>query len=274
MDKRRGKRRKRKLDESKSTTLSIPELLEKEHGPNFVMDSLPPETRATLAAFAAPGAPADKIPLAAGDSLAERVRHPSHMGTLAEVEYPNFRELEASAPTTWAAHRANSAKWQAELEANIVSGRKAFVSGNLGVLLDTLINCGHRDGCLFGFLSEHPDHWVAIPRWTLSALTVLAAETLPGIRAQQRGKHAKWYAGWKQDQIDYARWKAVRELREQGVPFTDGKVYEAARWGLDPDGAPGVDAVRRSYLLVQKRMKTQPSRYFHLDYGRAMNPQD
>jgi hypothetical protein len=196
------------------------------------------------------------------------------MGALAEVEYPNLRELETSAPVSWAKHRESSAKWQVELESSIASGRRAFAAGNLGVLLDTLIHCTQRDGCLFGFLSKHPDHWVAIPRWALDALTVLAAETLPTIRTQPRGKHAKWHATWRQDQIDYARWKAVRELREHRVPFTDGRVYEEATHRLDLEAAGGADAVRRSYQLVQKRVKTQPSRYFRLDYGRAMNPQD
>lgn len=237
-----------------------------------LFDALSPASRATLAAVAVPGAPAEALNLAAGATLSERMRTPSLLGASTEADWPNIREAESRAPTLWAKHREQRAKWRLELEGKISDCRPAFVQGNLGALLDALIHCAHRDDCLFGILSKHGEHWVELPRWAVDALSVLAAEIIPMIRGQATGQHARWLRSWKQDQTDFARWKAVKELREHKIPFTDGRVYEEAARYLDEAFGGGSDSVRRSYLRVQKRMKSQPGRYISLDYVRAMNP--
>ncbi len=240
----------------------------------LILDALSPESRAVLAQEATPGAPAENLRLAAGDSLFERVRRPAKYRGSEEDDYPNLRETELNAPVLWAEYRGKQAKWRAELEAEIPEKRDVFAAGNLGALLDTLIACSHRDGCLFGRLTGHRDHWIAIPRWALDALTVLVAETIPTIRAAGKGKHSRWLASWKQDQIDYERWRVVKMLREHQVRFTDGEVYEKAASWLQPDDTGGAEAVRSSYRKVQKRMKSQPSRYAPLKYGRVLNRTD
>ena len=239
-----------------------------------ILDGLSPDARATLAKYAVSGAPAEKLPLAAGDTLSERMRHPSRLGQLIEADYPNIREAEANAPEQWASYRESQKTWRAELEDGIASRRQAFAEGNLGALLDTLVHCTHRDGCLFGGLSSHGEHWVEVPRWAIDALTVLLSETLPSVRDQKKGKHARWLTAWKQDQLDLERWKTVRMLREHGVSFSLGKVYETAARLLGSEVPVGADSVRRSYMRVQKLMKTQPGRYLPLDYGGAINSPD
>src|SRR5262245_10837804 len=187
MAKRPSKRQPDEQVPSKQAIVNVPELLEKKFGPNWIMDSMSPEFRATISAFAAPGAPADKLPLAAGQTLSERLRRRSALGKHVEEDHPNLREEEENAPTLWAKYRETQAKWREELEANIAACRRAFEEGNLGALMDVLVHCTHRDGCLFGILNEHPDHWVSLPRWAVDALTVLAGETIPQVQAQKRG---------------------------------------------------------------------------------------
>ena len=238
------------------------------------LDALPTDVRAVLAAEAAPGAPAENLPLAAGATLSERMRRGARLQHFAEAEFPNVREEEAKAPRRWAEYRKSQARWQTELENDIALSRKIFAEGNLGALMDTLIHSSHRDGCLYGALSLHGDHWVEIPRWAVDALTVVLAETLPTIRERGRGKYARWLTTWRQDQLDLDRWKTVRMLREHGVRFTDGKVYEEAVRYLGSEVPVEADTIRKSYLRVQKRMKSQPSRYSPLTYVRAVNQGD
>jgi hypothetical protein len=271
---RKARTSSKKAIPSSGATIDDPSDVTRRIATDLIVDALSPESRATLAKYAVPGVQAENLPLAPGETLSERMRHRSRVGEQAEIDHPDVRVEEAKAATLWAKHRENVAAWRATLEADIHRGRNAFIEGNLGVLLDTLIHCSQRDGCLFGQLSGHGDHWVEIPRWTIDALLVLAAETLPTVRAKGKGQHARWSASWKQNQIDYERWKTVRWLRESKVRFTDNEVFEKAVSFVAPEAAGGADAVRRSYRLVQKRMKSQPGRYTPLDYGGVMNRRD
>lgn len=197
-----------------------------------------------------------------------RLLHPSGQSERMEQKYPEVEEMERLAPELWGELRESMSQRRHELETKLKQARIAFEAGNLAALVDAIVNTEFRDGCLFGPGSFHRDHCVGVPRWVFDAVRVLAFDALREARVQRRGRLAKWAARWEQDQTDLARWRVVRQLREQSVPFTDGQVYERGARVLKNLGlAASPAAVRRSYGLVQRRIKTQPHRYWTPEYA-------
>jgi hypothetical protein len=76
--------------------------------------------------------------------------------------------------------------------------------------------------------------------------------------------------------IDFARWEAVKILREKGVKFSLDEVWTSAARALrrrkpKSPAAGSPDAIKRSYARVEKRMRTDPFRYKRLTHLRVGN---
>ena len=239
-----------------------------------VTDELPPELAASLHALRDDTWAAVHATTAGEGPWPGRLLRSSAQADNWERKYPNIEEMEQAAPRLWDEQRRSTSKKRLELEAKLKQARALFEAGNLAALADAIVNTEYRDGCLFGPGSFHRDHWIGVPRWVFDAVRVLAFDALREARVQRRGRLAKWAARWEQDQIDLARWRVVCELRAQGVPFTDGQVYERGARTLSSFGlAASSAAVKRSYELVQRRIKTQPHRYWTPEYvGLVIRP--
>ena len=68
--------------------------------------------------------------------------------------------------------------------------------------------------------------------------------------------------------IDYDRWHAVTFLHSRGIGFTNRKhggdldtLFDKAAQYLTGTSSGTAETIRKSYLRVQKRMKTEPWRY-------------
>jgi hypothetical protein len=119
--------------------------------------------------------------------------------------------------------------------------RKAFEAGNLGALGDVVIFC-----CESGIL---------LPAWTEGPL----------VRACKAALHhtpegRRWLQQRGSDNIHLERYWAVEEYRNLGVQWEDA--YAEAAYALEGKrGAGSEHAVQRSYKLVKREIKKNPSRF-------------
>ena len=107
----------------------------------------------------------------------------------------------------------------------------------------------------------------------------IASEVLPWIAAQSRGRGrtARWVTRWKQDLSDYHFWDRVRSGVDHASRYENPDLFARTRWDfedgwgvfeevakMESDSGRHVapTTVRGAYLRVQRRMKTEPHRYY------------
>jgi hypothetical protein len=166
--------------------------------------------------------------------------------------------------------------------------RRAFQSGNLGALLDALLLCRTREferfqdpevGALGPGEVVHPasdDFSMEIPAWVWDGATRVVRAHVLTAKVGRSGRTARWLQQWRQDMIDFARWEAVKILREKGVKFSLDEVWTSAARVLrhqkpKSPAAGSPDAIKKSYARVEKRMRMDPFRYKRLSHIRVGN---
>ncbi len=114
------------------------------------------------------------------------------------------------------------------------------------------------------------DHHLKVPVWIWGAACQLARYAMGHAAAREgAGRGARWSAKFEQDRIDHVRWHIVKKLRDKGVKFTDGEVFRVAAARLPSGAKCSAGVVRRSYYRVQRRMKSEPWRYYLPTHVRA-----
>ena len=163
--------------------------------------------------------------------------------------------------------------------------RRAFQSGNLGALFDALLLCRTREFERFQYPevgalgpgevvhAASDDFSIEIPAWVWDGATRVVHDYVQTAKIGRSGRTARWLQQWRQDMIDFARWEAVKILREKGVKFSLDEVWRSAARDLQPKSpaAGSPDAIKRSYARVEKRMRTEPFRYKRLTHIRVGN---
>jgi hypothetical protein len=142
-------------------------------------------------------------------------------------------------------------------------------------------------------------HHLDAPRWLVAATAIHYAELLRRDTPKKRGRSMSLVDRYRQDMTDYARWDEVKTVRENQIKIRDevdvlranpkrapagrledrekmlqwvGKslrrAFECASMLLaDTSAFGGPDAIKASYLMVEKvnRTQSQPLRYHMLD---------
>ena len=135
-------------------------------------------------------------------------------------------------------------------EGKLAMCERAWQAGNFPVLIDAIILCARY--------GRPPPQWA-----TIANLEVLI-ERYEGITRKKRGRIGSVPKNeYRQRQIHYERWDAVRELRDRKAELKDvgceptwDAVYENASRILKCTYAAGSpDVIKRSYQMVQRAMK-------------------
>jgi hypothetical protein len=134
--------------------------------------------------------------------------------------------------------------------------RRAFEAGNEGALQEAARFCrDHGDG--------------AVPPWVMDALIARHLDYMKQL-PRGKGRYARWWTRFRQDQIDLARYDAMLEALERraelGLVWTEGaadkRFYEAVAGVLKGTPAAGDwRDIKESYLRVKGRIETEPRRY-------------
>jgi hypothetical protein len=114
--------------------------------------------------------------------------------------------------------------------------------------------------------------WSEIPPWAFEAAIRHIRAGIATAVSRPRGRSAKWVQQWKQDRIDLDRWEAVNFLRGRGIGFTNRRhggdldtIFDKASQYVRGLAAGSAETIKKSYQRVQRRMKTEPWRYRHLN---------
>ena len=160
--------------------------------------------------------------------------------------------------------------------------------------LEDLRVCWHREVSTVAAIHYCTTHQLAPPEWLIEDARNVLFSLLGNVKRERRGRASGALARYRQDMIDYARWDAVREVREKqteirkqvdelraipSVPkslleerekmlFWVGhdwlRAYECAALILrGTDAAAGADAMKTSYLKVTRNQQdpSQSQRY-------------
>jgi hypothetical protein len=164
--------------------------------------------------------------------------------------------------------------------------------------LECLRICWHRELAVAAAIHYCTTHRLPAPQWLIDEAGNVLFSLLRHVKQEKRGRASGAVARYRQDMIDYARWDAVREVREKqievrkqvdelrsnpSVPkalleerekmlFWVGRhwlrAYECAAMVLrGTNAAAGPDAMKASYLRVTRNNQdpSQSLRYHLFD---------
>ena len=164
--------------------------------------------------------------------------------------------------------------------------------------LECLRICWHRELAVAAAIHYCTEHEFPAPQWLIDEAGNVLFSLLSHAKQGKRGRASGAVARYRQDMIDFARWEAVREVREQQVEIREQveelraisgapksmlqerekmlnwvghdwlRAYDCAAMILrGTDAAAGPDAMKASYLKVAQNNQdpSQALRYHVFD---------